>query len=175
MVGDQALAGYRPADRHRGVAESSIFAVIALLIGSLGATVVAGHQIALNFSSLVFMIPYSSAWLSRCAVGQALGRRAARSTLRRRGRHGTALAYACLSASMMLLLREHIASIYTADPTVIQSRGDADCVLGAVPVFRCDPGHGGRCAARLSGHPGNDDPDAVRIGALGCRWVTPLA
>lgn len=40
-------------------AESSIFAVIALLIGSLGATVVAGHQIALNVSSLVFMIPYS--------------------------------------------------------------------------------------------------------------------
>lgn len=33
-------------------AESSIFAVIALLIGSLGANVVAGHQIALNFSSL---------------------------------------------------------------------------------------------------------------------------
>ncbi len=31
-------------------AESSIFSVIALLIGSLGATVVAGHQIALNFS-----------------------------------------------------------------------------------------------------------------------------
>ncbi|MDC6657846.1 MATE family efflux transporter, partial [Leclercia adecarboxylata] len=40
-------------------AESSIFAVIALLIGSLGATVVSGHQIALNVSSLVFMIPYS--------------------------------------------------------------------------------------------------------------------
>ena len=31
-------------------AESSIFAVIALLIGSLGSTVVAGHQIALNIS-----------------------------------------------------------------------------------------------------------------------------
>lgn len=32
---------------------------------------------------------------------------------------GTALAYACLSASLMLALREPIAAIYTADPTVI--------------------------------------------------------
>ncbi len=39
---------------------SSIAAVIALLIGSLGSTVVAGHQIALNISSLLFMIPYSA-------------------------------------------------------------------------------------------------------------------
>src|SRR5690554_3715621 len=42
-------------------AEASLFSVIALLIGGLGANVVAGHQIALNFSSLVFMIPYSLA------------------------------------------------------------------------------------------------------------------
>lgn len=40
-------------------AESSIFSVIALLIGGLDENVVAGHQIALNFSALVFMIPYS--------------------------------------------------------------------------------------------------------------------
>ncbi len=31
-------------------AESSIFSVVALLIGELGPTVVAGHQVALNFS-----------------------------------------------------------------------------------------------------------------------------
>jgi MATE family multidrug resistance protein len=65
MVGDQALLGIGLPIGIAVFAESSIFAVIALLIGSLGATVVAGHQIALNFSSLVFMIPYSSAWLSR--------------------------------------------------------------------------------------------------------------
>lgn len=39
-------------------AESSIFSVIALLIGGLDENVVAGHQIALNFSALVFMIPH---------------------------------------------------------------------------------------------------------------------
>ena len=102
-------------------AESSIFAVIALLIGSLGATVVAGHQIALNFSSLVFMIPYSLGMAVTVRVGQALGRQEPREARFAAGvGMGTALAYACLSASMMLLLREHIATIYTADPTVVK-------------------------------------------------------
>ncbi|WP_347905106.1 MATE family efflux transporter [Pseudomonas purpurea] len=102
-------------------AESSIFAVIALLIGSLGSTVVAGHQIALNISSLLFMIPYSLGMAVTVRVGQALGagdpyqaRFAAKVGL------GAALVFAAFSASLILLLREPIASIYTADKTVIQ-------------------------------------------------------
>nr|WP_276583678.1 MATE family efflux transporter [Pseudomonas sp. RIT-PI-AD] len=102
-------------------AESSIFAVIALLIGSLGADVVAGHQIALNFSSLVFMIPYALAMAVTVRVGQALGRGEPRQARFAAGvGMGSALLYACLSASLMLLLREPIASIYTNDPTVIR-------------------------------------------------------
>lgn len=101
-------------------AESSIFAVIALLIGGLGATVVAGHQIALNFSSLVFMIPYSIGMAATVRVGQALGRGQPREARFAAGvSMGTALAYACLSASGMLLLREEIAQIYTPAPEVI--------------------------------------------------------
>lgn len=101
-------------------AESSIFAVIALLIGGLGATVVAGHQIALNFSSMVFMIPYSLGMAATVRVGQALGRGEPREARFAAGvSMGAALAYACLSASLMLLLREEIAQIYTPDPAVI--------------------------------------------------------
>lgn len=102
-------------------AESSIFAVIALLIGSLGATVVAGHQIALNVSALMFMIPYSLAMAVTVRVGQSLGRQQPRDARFSAGvGMGAALAYACLSASLMYLLREPIASIYTNDPMVIQ-------------------------------------------------------
>jgi MATE family multidrug resistance protein len=101
-------------------AEASIFSVIALLIGSLGVTVVAGHQIALNFSSLVFMIPYSLGMAVTVRVGHALGAGAARQARFRAGVGiGTALLYACLSASLMLLLREHIARLYTSDTEVI--------------------------------------------------------
>lgn len=101
-------------------AESSIFAVIALLIGGLGATVVAGHQIALNFSSMVFMIPYSLGMAATVRVGQALGRDEPREArFAASVSMAAALAYACLSASLMLLLREEIAQIYTPDKTVI--------------------------------------------------------
>lgn len=101
-------------------AESSIFAVIALLIGSLGATVVAGHQIALNFSSLVFMIPYSLGMAITVRVGQALGRGQPREARFVSGvGMGTALVWACISASLILLLRGPIATVYTADPQVI--------------------------------------------------------
>ncbi|WP_397448957.1 MATE family efflux transporter [Pseudomonas sp. NA-150] len=102
-------------------AESSIFAVIALLIGSLGSNVVAGHQIALNFSSLVFVIPLSLGMAVTVRVGQALGRNAPRDARFCAGvGMATALVYACVSASLMLLMREHVAAIYTADPVVIQ-------------------------------------------------------
>ena len=102
-------------------AESSIFAVIALLIGSLGATVVAGHQIALNFSSLVFMIPYSLGMAITVRVGQALGRQQPREARFVAGvGMGTALVWACISASLILLLRQQIATVYTADPMVIE-------------------------------------------------------
>ena len=102
-------------------AESSIFAVIALLIGSLGATVVAGHQIALNISSLVFMVPYSLGMAITVRVGQALGREQPREARFAAGVGiATALVYGCASASLMLLFREHLATVYTTDPVVIQ-------------------------------------------------------
>jgi len=101
-------------------AEASIFSVIALLIGGLGATVVAGHQIALNFSAMIFMIPYSLAMATTVRVGQALGRGAPRDA---RFCAGVAMAAglfcAGLSASFMLLMRGDIARLYTPNAEVL--------------------------------------------------------
>ncbi|MFC0710502.1 MATE family efflux transporter [Azorhizophilus paspali] len=101
-------------------AEASIFSVIALLIGSLGAQVVAGHQIALNFSGLVFMVPYSLGMAVTIRVGHALGRGSPHDA---RFSTGTgiiaALGFATLAAGLMLLLRERIPHIYSSDPAVI--------------------------------------------------------
>ena len=105
-------------------AEASIFSVIALLIGSLGASVVAGHQIALNFSAMVFMIPYSLAMAAIVRVGQALGRGAPREARFSAGMAmASALAYACCSASLMLMLRADIARLYTSDAEVLRVAG----------------------------------------------------
>lgn len=101
-------------------AEASIFSIIALLIGGLGANIVAGHQIALNFSSLVFMLPYSLGMATTVRVGQTLGAgRPAEASFAAWVAMGTALLLACVSASYMTLLREPIARIYTLDPQVL--------------------------------------------------------
>ncbi|MFC3609595.1 MATE family efflux transporter [Stutzerimonas tarimensis] len=101
-------------------AEVSIFSVIALLIAGLGATVVAGHQIALNFTSLIFMIPLSLGMAVTVRVGQALGRQKPRDARFVSGLGMVlALGYACCSASLILLFSEPIARIYTTDLEVI--------------------------------------------------------
>jgi MATE family multidrug resistance protein len=54
--------------------EVSVFCIIALLISQSGAEIVAGHQLALNFTSLVFMLPLSFALAATTRVGHARGR-----------------------------------------------------------------------------------------------------
>jgi MATE family multidrug resistance protein len=53
--------------------EISIFSVIALLVAKFGVPVVAGHQIALNFASLLFMIPLSISMALTARLGYVLG------------------------------------------------------------------------------------------------------
>jgi multidrug resistance protein, MATE family len=54
--------------------EVTLFSAIALFIAPLGSVVVAGHQIAMNFSSLVFMLPLSIGIVTSIRVGYYLGR-----------------------------------------------------------------------------------------------------
>jgi MATE family multidrug resistance protein len=53
--------------------EVSIFSVIALLVAKFGVQTVAGHQIALNFASLLFMIPLSIGMALTARMGFVLG------------------------------------------------------------------------------------------------------
>ncbi|MCB9482019.1 MAG: MATE family efflux transporter [Desulfobacteraceae bacterium] len=54
--------------------ECSIFACITLFIGVLGPAVVGGHQITLNYSSLVFCFPLSVGMAVTIRAGHELGR-----------------------------------------------------------------------------------------------------
>lgn len=53
--------------------EVTLFAVVALLVSPLGPIVVAAHQVAINFSSMVFMIPMSIGVAVSIRVGHKLG------------------------------------------------------------------------------------------------------
>ncbi len=53
--------------------EVTLFAVVALLVSPLGPIIVAAHQVAINFSSLVFMLPMSVGAAVSIRVGHRLG------------------------------------------------------------------------------------------------------
>lgn len=102
-------------------AEASIFCVIALLIGELGPVVVAGHQIALNISSMIFMLPYSIGMAITVRCGQALGRgQLAQARFAAITGIALALALACLTCTLLLTGRGPIAALYTSDAAVIE-------------------------------------------------------
>lgn len=100
-------------------AESSAFSLIALLVARFGSTQVAAHQIALNFSSLVFMVPLSLGIALLTRVGQALGA-GDPVAARFRSTVGVALAVglAVVSATLMAVFNHHIAALYTNDAPV---------------------------------------------------------
>ncbi|MES1939952.1 multidrug resistance protein, MATE family [Salinisphaera sp. T5B8] len=55
-------------------AEVSLFTLIALFLAGYGEIVIAAHTVALNFSSVLFMLPLSLGMALTVRVGQALGR-----------------------------------------------------------------------------------------------------
>ncbi|MDF7680816.1 MdtK family multidrug efflux MATE transporter [Enterobacteriaceae bacterium ESL0689] len=100
--------------------EITLFAVVALLVSPLGIVDVAGHQIALNFSSLMFVLPLSLAAAVTIRVGFCLGQR---STQGAQVAAITGLAVgigmAIISAVFTILLRKQIALLYNDTPEVI--------------------------------------------------------
>ncbi|GLR11356.1 multidrug resistance protein PmpM [Chitinimonas prasina] len=100
-------------------AESSAFGLIALLVAEFGAAEVAAHQIALNFSSLVFMVPLSLSVALITRIGHALGEGdPAAARFRAWVGVGVSLAFAMVSATFIALFNHQIAAAYTSDAAV---------------------------------------------------------
>lgn len=104
--------------------EVSLFAIIALLLAPLGATVVASHQIALNFSAIVFMLPLSIGIAVSIRIGYYLGRdRADISAVVAKVGLWLALSLALSTAILTVLFRFQIAELYNSDPEVVVLAG----------------------------------------------------
>lgn len=100
-------------------AEVSAFGVISLLVARFGVIQVSAHQIALNFSSVVFMVPLTFGIALVTRVGHAVGE-----ANLRRARFiswvgvGMSLTAAIVSATLITVFRHQIAQAYTSDPQV---------------------------------------------------------
>lgn len=100
--------------------EVTMFAIVSLLMGTLGMNAVAGHQVAINFAALAFMVPLGLSTAITTRVGNAIG---AGSYFEARKRGflgiGMSVAFMSLTAVIMFLFPDFIAGIYTDDPAVI--------------------------------------------------------
>lgn len=99
--------------------EVTLFAVIALLLAPFGANVVAAHQIALNFSALMFMFPLSMGMATSIRVSYRLGQqRVAQAKLAVKSALTIGLVVACITACFTLLAKGLIIKLYTSDAEV---------------------------------------------------------
>ena len=96
------------------------FTFMAFFISRIGATPVAGHQIAVNMISLMFMLPLSIANASSTLVAQRIGARDAEDA-NRIGWAGLEIGVliAAVLGSAVYLLREPLIGLYTSDPVII--------------------------------------------------------
>lgn len=101
--------------------EVSLFAVVAIILVPFGAEVVASHQIALNFSGLIFMVPLSIAMATTIKVGYAIGH-----DNQQQAKDYTTyaitlgLVLAIFTAIITVVFRVPIVSIYTTELPVIE-------------------------------------------------------
>lgn len=118
--------------------EVGMFAVITLVIGSLGVSTVAGHAVALNFASITFMIALGVSIATTTRVGFAMGR-GAPDDAARAGFVGLVLCilFMSIAAAAMLTIPEIIAGIYTADVVV---RAEAVHLLFFAAIFQISDG-----------------------------------
>lgn len=100
-------------------AEVSIFSAIALLLAPLGAMIVAGHQVALSVSHMIFMLPLSLSQAITIRVGFFLGRgeQHLANAVARTGIIGAGL-LSMMTMTMILNFREDIVAWFTSDVEV---------------------------------------------------------
>lgn len=100
--------------------EVTLFAVVALLVSPLGIVAVAGHQIAFNFSSLIFVLPLSLGVAATIRVGHSLGEQSPENA---KVAAYTAIAVgittALCTAIPSAIFRQKIALLYNDSPAVV--------------------------------------------------------
>jgi len=99
--------------------ETSIFSAVTLLMSRFSTVVIAAHQAAMNFSSLLYMIPLSISMAMTIAVGFEAGAKRFKDA-KDYAFIGiiVAVSIAFIFAVSLFFLKGSVAGIYTTDPTV---------------------------------------------------------
>ena len=111
------------------------FALSAIMVGWLGATPQAGHQVAQNMSHLTYMIVLGIGAATTVRVSHQLGaldldaaRKAGSASVH------LCLVYNALAGTLLIVFRHAIAGVFTSDPAVIQIGGRLLIMAGIFQV-----------------------------------------
>ncbi|WP_203363788.1 MATE family efflux transporter [Bacillus sp. REN10] len=101
--------------------ETSIFSAVTLLMSEYDTHVIAAHQIALNFSSMLYMIPLSMSMSLTIVVGFEIGAKRWKDA-KIYSWLGVAITVlvSMIATCILFLLREQIAAIYTSQSDVLK-------------------------------------------------------
>jgi multidrug resistance protein, MATE family len=102
--------------------EYGLFAAAALLMGLISTTALAAHQIALQVTAILFMVPFGIGMAATVRVGHAVGRHDA-AAVKRAGYVATLLGIVCVAALTLgvILARFAIARLFFGD--AVESAG----------------------------------------------------
>ena len=102
-------------------AETTIFSAVTLLMSVYTTQVISAHQIAMNFTSLLYMIPLSISMGATILVGHEIGANRIKDAKTYSWLSvAAAVVFSFISASILLIFREPIASLYTEDQVVVK-------------------------------------------------------
>lgn len=149
--------------------EVSMFAGVALLMGTISTAAVAGHQVAINVASITFMVPLGISLATTVRVGNALGRGDLVAT-RRAGWIGLLLMLATqlVSATVLLTLPRQIAAIYSRDAALVAIAAE---LLILAAIFQLSDGLQVVAAGALRGLKDTRGPMIVTVVAY---WLFGL-
>jgi MATE family multidrug resistance protein len=101
--------------------EVTLFAAVAILLAPFGAIAVASHQVALNFSALMFMIPLSIGMATSIRIGHLLGEQdPQQAKIATKCAFFLGISIAVFTACLTVIGREFIAKLYSIDSPVIE-------------------------------------------------------
>ncbi|HEY7235185.1 MAG TPA: MATE family efflux transporter [Gemmatimonadaceae bacterium] len=149
--------------------ESGAFGAIGLMMGMLGTTEMAGHQIAITLAALTFMVPLGVGAAAAVRVGRGVGARdQARARLAARAAFVCGMGFMSITALLFLLAPRLLASVFTADAGVIGIAGVLIPVAGVFQIFD------GAQAVGAGVLRGLGDTRAPLIGMIAGYWLLGL-
>jgi MATE family multidrug resistance protein len=149
--------------------EVGVFAAVTVIMGRLGATATAAHQIAIGLASFTFMAVIGMANATAVRVGRAIGAREVHGP-RRAGVVGMGLGamYMVVCALLFLLFPRQLAALFTEDAAVLDA---AVPLMRIAAIFQIADGVQGVASGALRGAA---DTRFASLANVVCHWCIGL-